>query len=87
MTSLGILSLGGGCYNINKQQLIKEIEKFHEIDNSLSIEELCQKLILFSKENFGVEFSIEERVDITPKNKESQKSPVKKLGSKPSSNK
>lgn len=60
MTSLGILSLGGGCYNINKQQLIKEIEKFHEIDNSSSIEELCQKLILFSKENFGVEFSIEE---------------------------
>ena len=60
LTSLGILSLGGGCYNINKQQLIKEIEKFHEIDNSLSIEELCQKLILFSKENFGVEFSIEE---------------------------
>lgn len=60
MTSLGILSLGGGCYNINKQQLIKEIEKFHEIDKSSSIEELCQKLILFSKENFGVEFSIEE---------------------------
>ena len=60
MTSLGILSLGGGCYNINKQQLIKEIEMFHEIDNSSSIEELCQKLILFSKENFGVEFSIEE---------------------------
>lgn len=60
MTSLGILSLGGGCYNINKQQLIKEIEKFHEIDNSSSIEELCQKLILFSKENFGVGFSIEE---------------------------
>ena len=60
MKSLGILSLGGGCYNINKQQLIKEIEKFHEIDNSSSIEELCQKLILFSKENFGVEFSIEE---------------------------
>ena len=60
MTSLGILSLGGGCYKINKQQLIKEIEKFHEIDNSSSIEELCQKLILFSKENFGVEFSIEE---------------------------
>ena len=60
MTSLGILSLGGGCYNINKQQLIKEIEKFHEIDKSSSIEELCQKIILFSKENFGVEFSIEE---------------------------
>lgn len=60
LTSLGILSLGGGCYNINKLQLIKEIEKFHEIDNSSSIEELCQKLILFSKENFGVEFSIEE---------------------------
>lgn len=60
MTSLGILSLGGGCYNINKQQLIKEIEKSYEIDNSSSIEELCQKLILFSKENFGVEFSIEE---------------------------
>lgn len=44
MTSLGILSLGGGCYNINKQQLIKEIEKFHETDNSSSIEELCQKI-------------------------------------------
>lgn len=60
MTSLGILSLGGGCYNINKQQLIKEIEKFHETDNSSSIEELCQKLMLFSKDNFGVEYSIEE---------------------------
>lgn len=60
MASLGILSLDGGCYNINKKQLIEEIEKYKETDNSVSIEELCQKLILFSKENFGVEYSIEE---------------------------
>lgn len=60
MTSLGILVLDRGCYNINKLQLIKEIEKSHETDNSSSIEELCQKLMLFSKENFGVEYSIEE---------------------------
>lgn len=60
MASLGILSLDGGCYNINKKQLIEEIEKYKETDNSVSIEELCQQLILFSKNNFGVEYSLEE---------------------------
>jgi hypothetical protein len=60
MSSLDILSSNGGYYSINKQQLIKEIEKYHETDNSVSIENLCLKLIDFSKENFGVEYSIEE---------------------------
>ena len=60
MNSLGILSLDKGCYYINKEQLIKEIEKYHETDNSASIEGLCRKLIAFSKETYGIDYSIEE---------------------------
>ena len=60
MNSLGILSLDKGCYYINKEQLIKEIEKYHETDNSASIEGLCRKLIAFSKEIYGIDYSIEE---------------------------
>ncbi len=60
MNSLGILSLDKGCYYINKEQLIKEIEKYHETDNSASIEGLCRKLISFSKETYGIDYSIEE---------------------------
>lgn len=60
MNSLGILSLDKGCYYINKEQLIKEIEKYHETDNSASIEGLCRKIIAFSKETYGIDYSIEE---------------------------
>lgn len=60
INSLGILSLDKGCYYINKEQLIKEIEKYHETDNSASIEGLCRKLISFSKETYGIDYSIEE---------------------------
>jgi len=60
MSSLGILSLDKGCYYINKEQLIKEIEKYHETDNSASIEGLCRKLMFFSKKTYGIDYSIEE---------------------------
>ena len=43
MTALGLLTLERGVYYINKEQLIKELEKYHETDNSASIEELCKK--------------------------------------------
>ena len=60
MHSLGILSLEKGCYYINQEQLIKEIEKYHETDDSASVEALCLKLIDFSKETYGIDYSIEE---------------------------
>lgn len=43
MASLGLLTLDRGCYYINKEKLIKELEKYHETDNTASIEELCKK--------------------------------------------
>lgn len=49
MTALGLLTLERGVYYINKEQLIKELEKYHETDNSASIEELCKKIIEYSK--------------------------------------
>ena len=60
MTSLGLLALDKGCYYINKERLIKELEKYHETDNFASIEELCKKIIEYSKEFYGLDYSVEE---------------------------
>lgn len=60
LTSAGILSLEKGNYHINHGQLINEIEKYHEDDNSASIEELSRLLITYAKETFGINYSIEE---------------------------
>ena len=60
MNSLGILSLEKGCYYINHDRLTNEIEKYHENDNSASVVELSQQLINYSKETFGIDYSIEE---------------------------
>ena len=60
MSSLGILSLENGSYYINKEKLISEIEKYHETDSSASIEGLCRKLIAYSKDTYGIGYSIEE---------------------------
>jgi hypothetical protein len=60
MASMGLLTLERGTYYINKEQLIKELEKYHETDNSASIEELCKKIIEYSKKNYGLDYSIEE---------------------------
>lgn len=60
MSSLGILSLENGSYYINKEKLISEVEKYHETDSSASIEGLCRKLIAYSKDTYGIGYSIEE---------------------------
>lgn len=60
MSSIGVLSLDKGSYYINKEQLINEIEKYNEDDDSASIEELCQKIITFSKKTYEIDYSIEE---------------------------
>lgn len=63
MTSLGLLTLERGCYYIHKGQLIKELEKYHETDNSACIEELCKKIIEYSKETYDLNYSMEEAQD------------------------
>ena len=60
MSSLGILSLENGSYYINKEKLISEVEKYHETDSSASIEGLCRKLIAYSKDTYGIGYSVEE---------------------------
>lgn len=60
MTSLGLLTLERGCHYINKEQVIKELEKYSETDNTASIEELCKKIIEYSKEIYGLDYSMEE---------------------------
>lgn len=60
MSSLGVLSLERGCYYVNEKRLVEELEKYHETDSSANIEELCKRLIVFSKDTFGIDYSTEE---------------------------